>query len=62
MKTKKGMLEYCKMILPKMTFSETLFVKEYRKSLLWLTNAEAALFNQWVFRNFEPALVRQIRS
>ncbi|WP_133259506.1 hypothetical protein [Pseudochryseolinea flava] len=62
MKAKRTMLDYCQAILEKMSFSEKLFVKEYRKSLQWLSNAEAILLNQWVYRTFEPALVRQLHS
>lgn len=37
---KKTMLEYCKIILEKMSFSGKLFRKEYRKTFQYLDEAE----------------------
>jgi hypothetical protein len=62
MKVKRSMLKYCKTILLKMSFSSTLFRKEYRKSLKWLKPAEANIFKEWVHRNFDRSLVKQLNS
>ena len=44
---KQGMLEYCKLILQKMSFSKKLFLKEYRKSLSYLTHEEQNELRRW---------------
>lgn len=49
---KKSMLGYCKMILEKMRFSKTLFLKEYRKSLTYLNPEERIELRTWV-RNWK---------
>jgi hypothetical protein len=48
MKFKTKMLDYCKIILEKLSFSRTLFRKEYRKSLRFLTPSERNVFRKWV--------------
>ena len=42
------MLCYCKLVLKKMSFSRKLFLKEYRKSLLWLEPEERSELKKWV--------------
>lgn len=54
------MLEYCKMIMLKISFSEYLFRKEYWKSLAWLSYQEKHSFTAWVYRTFKPSLVSQL--
>ena len=44
---KQGMLAYCKLILKKMSFSKKLFLKEYRKSLLYLGPEERNELRKW---------------
>lgn len=45
---KQSMLAYCKIVLMKMSFSRRLFLKEYRKSLSWLSPEERNELRQWV--------------
>lgn len=42
------MLNYCKIILQKVSFNRDLFLKEYRKSHNWLTEEESRKLRQWV--------------
>lgn len=42
------MLEYCKTILRKMSFSKPLFRKEYRKTFRYLEQAEHAELKKWL--------------
>jgi hypothetical protein len=51
------MLEYCKMIMHKISFNAYLFRKEYWKSLARLSQQEKNNFRMWVYRTFNPALV-----
>lgn len=51
------MLEYCKMIMHKISFSEYLFKKEYWKSLARLSQQEKHSFRMWVYATFKPSLV-----
>jgi hypothetical protein len=53
MKFKTSMLEYCKLILTKISFSKTLFVKEYKKSLKFLSKNEVKELKQWVRATFK---------
>ena len=48
---KRSMLAYCKLILQKMRFSRKLFLKEYRKSLSYLTAEEQVELKKWVRNN-----------
>ena len=57
MKVKRSMLDYCKIILSKMSFSRTLFRKEYRKSVRWLRDPEVKLLNEWVHANYGQSMV-----
>ena len=47
-KTRRSMLEYCKLILSKLTFSPKLFRKEYRKSFRYLDPQEHHELKTWV--------------
>jgi hypothetical protein len=51
-KFKTSMLDYCKFIMTKMSFNRALFVKEYRKSLRFLSKNEVMPFKQWVRATF----------
>ena len=50
------MLEYTKSILEKISFSEELFVKEFRKSLKWLKHSEIKELKGWIRANFKKEL------
>ncbi|MCU0358192.1 MAG: hypothetical protein MUE95_11495 [Cyclobacteriaceae bacterium] len=45
---KTSMLEYCKLILQRVSFDRRLWRKEYRKSLKRLTVSESSQLRQWV--------------
>jgi hypothetical protein len=49
---KVSMLEYCKLILEKLSFNRNLFRKEYRKSFKYLNPDEHYKFKQWVRERF----------
>lgn len=53
MKFKTSMLDYCKLVLTKISFSKTLFQKEYKKSLKFLSKDEVREFKQWVRMTFQ---------
>ena len=42
------MLEYCKTILQKISFSKSLFKKEYRKSFKYLSEGERLELKRWL--------------
>ena len=42
------MLEYCKVILQKISFSKPLFKKEYKKTFKYLTQAEHQELKTWL--------------
>jgi hypothetical protein len=42
------MLNYCKLVLEKMSFDRKLLLKEYRKSLRWLPTAESRQLKAWM--------------
>lgn len=46
--SKTSMLEYCKIILRKMSFNRKLFRKEYRKTFTYLDPAEQNKLKQWL--------------
>ena len=48
MKFKTSMLEYCKQTLRIVSFNRTLFKKEYKKSMRWLSPPEAAELKLWI--------------
>jgi hypothetical protein len=47
------MLEYAKVILPKVSFSRDLFQKELNKCINWLGDSELDSFKSWCFENFQ---------
>ena len=47
------MLEYTKSILEKISFSEELFIKEFRKSLKWLQQSEIIELKYWIRSNYK---------
>jgi hypothetical protein len=52
--TKKtaAMLEYAKVILPKVSFSRDLFRKELAKCINWVSESEIGHLKEWCFDNF----------
>jgi hypothetical protein len=46
------MLEYAKVILPKVSFSRELFRKELAKCINWVTESELIHLKKWCFENF----------
>ena len=49
-----AMIEYAKVILPKVSFSKFLFKKELRKCIAWMKPAELHELRQWCFTTFTP--------
>ena len=45
------MLEYCKIILQKISFSKSLFKKEYKKSFKYLSENERLELKKWLKAN-----------
>ena len=46
------MLEYAKVILPKVSFSRDLFRKELTKCINWVSESEIGHLKEWCFDNF----------
>ncbi|HZL08749.1 MAG TPA: hypothetical protein VFC65_02040 [Prolixibacteraceae bacterium] len=46
------MLEYAKVILPKVSFSRELFRKELTKCIRWVGKSELNTLKEWCFENF----------
>ncbi len=46
------MLEYAKVILPKVSFSRDLFRKELTKCINWVGDAEISNLKAWCYENF----------
>lgn len=46
------MLEYAKVILPKVSFSRELFQKELNKCINWVGDSEIESLRGWCFENF----------
>jgi len=46
------MLEYAKVILPKVSFSRELFMKELTKCINWVGESEIKHLKDWCFENF----------
>ncbi len=46
------MLEYAKVILPKVCFSRELFRKELAKCINWVGESEIDTLRSWCFENF----------
>jgi hypothetical protein len=47
------MLEYAKVILPKVSFSKHLFRKELTKCINWVEPAEINELHDWCYANFK---------
>jgi hypothetical protein len=47
-----NMLEYAKVILPKVSFSRDLFRKELAKCINWVSESEIGHLKEWCFENF----------
>ena len=47
-----SMLEYAKVILPKVSFSKTLFRKELKKCIEWVDKEQINELLKWCYRNF----------
>jgi hypothetical protein len=46
------MLEYARVILPKVSFSRELFRKELVKCINWVGDSEVNSLKEWCFENF----------
>lgn len=46
------MIEYAKMILPKVSFNKDLFRKELTKCINWVEPESLNDFHQWCYQNF----------
>lgn len=46
------MLEYAKVILPKVSFSRELFRKELNKCINWVSDSEIESLREWCFEHF----------
>ena len=47
------MLDYAKIILPKVSFSEELFKKELNKCIKWVEADEVQELHDWCYKNFK---------
>lgn len=47
------MLEYAKVILPKVSFSRDLFRKELVKCINWVSESEIETLKKWCLENFK---------
>jgi hypothetical protein len=56
------MLEYCKTVLQKVSFSPSLFGKELSKSVRWLTKDELFLLKTWSILTFGDIYLEIIRE
>ncbi|NLB25969.1 MAG: hypothetical protein GX820_04670 [Bacteroidales bacterium] len=59
------MLDYAKVILPKVSFSEQLFKKELIKCINWLEPSEVKKLREWCFLTFKeiyPDLLKEVFS
>jgi len=54
------MLSYCKTILRKMSFSKRLFLKEYRKSLSYLSAEEQNELRRWIRQGQEQEIKTEV--
>jgi hypothetical protein len=46
------MIEYAKVILPKVSFSRELFRKELTKCINWVNDSEISNLKDWCYENF----------
>jgi hypothetical protein len=56
------MLEYCKTVLQKVSFSPSLFGKELGKSIKWLTKDELFLLKTWSILTFGDIYLEVIQE
>jgi hypothetical protein len=49
------MLEYAKIILPKVSFSPDLFRKELAKCINWVGESDIMKLKEWCFENFSDS-------
>ena len=59
------MLEYAKIILPKVSFSKELFRKELIKCLHWVEPGEVHELHDWCYENFKdkyPDVLEEVFS
>jgi hypothetical protein len=47
------MLDYAKIILPKVSFSKELFKKELTKCIKWVEAEEVQELHDWCYKNFQ---------
>jgi len=52
-----SMLEYCKIILEKMSFSRKLFMKEYKKTFRYLAPAEHHELKRWLRERLKQGMM-----
>ena len=57
-----NMLEYQKKILQKVSFSKDLFIREFNKTLNWITGNEIKDFINWVNQTFGSIYSNEISS
>ena len=56
------MLEYAKVILPKVSFSKDLFMKELNKCIGWVEEDQRDEFYDWCYENFNEIYPEIISS
>lgn len=59
------MLDYAKIILPKVSFSKELFRKELTKCLHWVEPSEVQELHDWCYQNFKdtyPDVLEEVFS
>ena len=56
------MLEYCKTILQKISFSKTLFKKEYKKTFNYLNEGERVELKKWLRANVSIMVANDKRN
>jgi hypothetical protein len=59
------MLEYAKVILPKVSFSRHLFRKELNKCVQWVEPYEIQELHDWCYKNFKdkyPDILEEVFS
>lgn len=55
-----NMLDYCKIILEKVSFDPKLFRKEYKKSLKFLSNKDQMELKKWLRENLPDQTLKQV--
>ena len=55
-KSESSMLKYCKVVLDRISFDRKLLIKEYRKSLKWLSREESTVLKAWMRIRFKGKL------